>query len=257
MLGNLSTEEQVTLEENLLFSEELHLELMIAEQELVDEYVAGELSAGDRKGFEAHFLEDAFRKEQLRFGKSFNAYLLDSMMEELPATGGVAHMRLAPDVTVAPNVTHFSSFSNRLTLLGAAAAVVLAIVLTGAYLRVVHRPPVEPAEKIVVALESGGTRSEGVIQRVAAPPANSEVRLELKVPSVRYRTYKAELFKEQQSVDVHEGLTAESQGTESVVPVVVEGEVLEPGDYQVKLSGSSEPSQEETVGTYAFRVLTR
>jgi hypothetical protein len=257
LLGNLTTEEQVALEERLLFSEELHLELIIIEQELVDEYVAGDLSPGDRKGFEVHFLEDAFRQEQLRFGKSFNSYLLDSMVEELPRTSSVVSTPLLAGIRPTSNVTHFNSFSNRLTLLGAAAAVVLAIVLTGAYFRVVHRPPAQPIEKIVVALHSGGTRSEGAIQRVPAPPATAEVRLELKVPSVKYRTYKAELFKEQQSVDVHEGLTAEAQGTESVVPVVVEGEILEPGDYQVKLSGSSEPSQEEAVGTYAFRVLTR
>jgi hypothetical protein len=256
LLGSLTADDRVVLEERLLFSEELHQELMIIEQELVDEYVTGELSPIDRKGFEAHFLEDAFRKEQLRFGESFNSYLLNSITEELPRPININSINLPAPKNFPFGPGFLSSLTNR-TILGASCVVVMGIFLAGAYLRVVHRAPSAQIERVVVALDSGATRSEGVLQRVEAPPPHSEVRLELKVPSVRYDSYKAELFKEEQSLDVHEGLTAEAKGAQTVVPVVVEGEILEPGDYQVKLSGSSEPSQEEAVGTYAFRVLNR
>lgn len=224
------------------------------EQELVDEYVAGDLSPGEKKGFEERFLEDAFRQEQLRFGESFNNYLLNAAMEDVPQATILNSPQPLLQKPIPTSQGFLSSYSSR-TLLGASLVMLMGIFLAGAYLRVIHRAPAAHIERVVVALESGTTRSDGVLQRVEAPPRNAEVRLELKVPSVRYQTYKAELFKEEQSLDIHNGLQAENKGSQAVVPVVVESEVLEPGDYQVKLSGSSEPSQEEEVGTYAFRVL--
>lgn len=70
LLGQLSGDAREELEQELLTSAETFQELLVLEDELVDEYLAGRISADDRHHFAEHFLISPDRQEKLRFARA-------------------------------------------------------------------------------------------------------------------------------------------------------------------------------------------
>jgi CHAT domain-containing protein/tetratricopeptide (TPR) repeat protein len=75
LLGQLTDGAREEIEQDLLTNGELFEELLVVEDELIDEYLGGRLSADEQAGFEKHFLSTSERHEKLRFGKAFDKYL--------------------------------------------------------------------------------------------------------------------------------------------------------------------------------------
>ena len=66
LLGELQDEEELArFEQRLLADEKLYEELLIAEDELMEAYLCGELSAADKARFEEHFLASPRRRERV------------------------------------------------------------------------------------------------------------------------------------------------------------------------------------------------
>src|SRR5216684_8868777 len=75
LLGILAQEQAEELEERLLIDGELYEELLIAEDDLVDQFLSGEMTAREREGIETHFLRASGRQEQLRFASTLKRYV--------------------------------------------------------------------------------------------------------------------------------------------------------------------------------------
>ena len=75
LLGNLSPEEQEKLEEQLMIQDDAFTQLLICEDELIDEYVSGGLSAPEREAFERHFLAAPERRQKLGFAQALTKYV--------------------------------------------------------------------------------------------------------------------------------------------------------------------------------------
>src|SRR6266571_6673550 len=75
LLGRLNEEEQQAIEEALLADDELFDLLASAEDELIDDYVSGALSAEERKGFEGFFLSTSERQRKLSFAMALRRYI--------------------------------------------------------------------------------------------------------------------------------------------------------------------------------------
>jgi hypothetical protein len=75
LLGRVPEAESAELDEQLVSDADFYEELLIAEEELIDQYLAGELIPEERQSFESHFLLTPERHEKLRFGRSFHNYL--------------------------------------------------------------------------------------------------------------------------------------------------------------------------------------
>ena len=69
LLGNLDPTERSALEERILCDPEVYEQLLAAEKELIDQYLAGRLSKLEQHQFETHFLTTAERQKDLRFGR--------------------------------------------------------------------------------------------------------------------------------------------------------------------------------------------
>lgn len=82
LLRQLSDAEQQSLELRLLTDDELSEELEIVEDELIDEYLAEELSSDERARFERDFLASPERKRKLAAGQAIRRYLKST--SELP-----------------------------------------------------------------------------------------------------------------------------------------------------------------------------
>jgi hypothetical protein len=104
------------------------------------------------------------------------------------------------------------------------------------------------------ALAAGLLRGEGSLARVKVPADAVAVELRLELPAVDYPRYRAALLDANgDEVWIASKLRAEGEAGQPAVVLLLPSGLLPPGDYQVKLSGSSDGREPETLGTYAFR----
>ena len=75
LLQQLSERDQESIEHRLLGDESLSEELDIVEDELIDEYVAGELSWRERRRFKKYFLAHPERRSKLHAGQALHRHL--------------------------------------------------------------------------------------------------------------------------------------------------------------------------------------
>jgi hypothetical protein len=75
LLGDLSEDEQVQLEERYFTDDDCFQQLLALEDELIDDYVRGELAAGDRTLFEQRFLASPERRQKVEFAQALRQTL--------------------------------------------------------------------------------------------------------------------------------------------------------------------------------------
>ena len=260
LLGTLAVDHRTELEERILSDPDVYEELLVSEEELIDQYVAGDLSTLEKQQFDTHFLITADRQKNLRFGRLLKKYL-DSHL-------AFVHQNAASMVeqsgTSAPakNSSRFSLASfDKGPVLAVSAAVLLCAGLIFCFWAVArkHGPTTtrqNDSQLMVVTLVPGTTNSSQIHNRVTLPLSVVQVKLELEVANTRFRNYKSELFRESQSLETQNELKIEARGEQRIVRVTIAGDRLSPGDYQVKLSGVSDSGQDQFIDQYSFRVIT-
>jgi hypothetical protein len=85
LLKQLSASEQETVEFRLLSDDAFSEELDIVEDELIDEYLANELSRKERKQFENTFLASPNRQQKFKAAQAVNRYFGRSSPQPMPA----------------------------------------------------------------------------------------------------------------------------------------------------------------------------
>src|SRR5215217_8085598 len=70
LLGELSEEQQVEIEDRAFADKEYVASITAVENDLIDEYVRHELSETDRRNFESRFLASADRRKRVEFAKA-------------------------------------------------------------------------------------------------------------------------------------------------------------------------------------------
>lgn len=244
LLGTLNGERKAELEETILFDRDSYEELSLIEEELIDQYVAGGLSKKEQQLFETNFLVTAERQQNLRFGQLFRRYLNSQKVSQSQPVNRSAPARRF----FSPSPIAF-------------AMVVVVVLALGLLSWFASRKPVEQhvvqqdsSAVVVVALAPGSVESRSVTaQHVTVPPQGVDVKLELEIKNTRFRNYKSELFREDKSLQTDK-LSMETKGQHHIVPLTITGQMLSPGDYQVKLSGVLDSGQDEFIDNYTFRV---
>jgi hypothetical protein len=252
LLGTLDSTLKTDFEEKILYAPEVYEELLIVEEELIDRYVTSGLSQLERQQFETHFLIAAERQNNLRFGQLLKSYVNSQSVAD-PAAAASSHVeKSAP----APKPFMFSpalTGSRPLLTFCVAGVVLLGIVLLGwiTVRKPVMRSRQRSADPVVVVTLA--TASD-TAKQVNVPPKGYNLKLELELKNASFHNYKFELFRENKSVQTSAALPIEAKGEQYVIPLTITGEVLSPGDYQVKLSGVSESGSDEFIQNYSFRV---
>ena len=243
LLGNLEESSKTQLEERLLNDAQLFEEVLIAEDELVDHYVAGRLSVDDKVRFESHFLVTPDRVRKMQFGHTFQRYLELNDTAEVP-------LALKP-------VNRFQLWPMR-PVMAFSLLVVACLASLGLYWGLVHKDGVGSGKSQVITLAAGTARSTGAaLHRETIAPETSTIELRLVVLELRHRTYKADFESETTKVtDVTSSQTREENGEKSVV-FSVPTRQLPPDDYQVKLSGTDDTGQTEFIDSYSFGIARR
>lgn len=88
LLGELSDEEQLHLEERLLEDAEYYTQLQLAEEDLADDYACGRLTQSEVKRFESYFMAAPQRSGAVRFAEALHRHIAaDVAPESAPHTG--------------------------------------------------------------------------------------------------------------------------------------------------------------------------
>lgn len=76
LLGNIQAEdERRKIEERLMFDDDYFEEILMQEEELIQDYVDGHLSAGERRRFEKHFFISEERRHKIKFARALRRYI--------------------------------------------------------------------------------------------------------------------------------------------------------------------------------------
>src|SRR5437016_72004 len=82
LLGNLSEEEQVQVEDRAFADAGYLGALEAAEADLIDAYVRGELSQSERRGFEGRFLMSPQRRSKVEFARALSMVTAELRADE-------------------------------------------------------------------------------------------------------------------------------------------------------------------------------
>ena len=240
LLGVLDADRKTQLEEQILSTPETYEELLLVEEELIDQYVAGGLSEQERRQFETHFLITAERQQNLRFGQLLKRYVNSHHIEKS------APAKKSLTFSVLP------AAGRPVMVFGVVGVVLLGVALLCwlGYRRPPSRMGQQGIEPVVVV-----TLAPAAAPRVNVPPKGYDLKLELELANPSFRKYKSELFRENTSVQTRAELRVVPKGEQYIVPVTITGEVLSPGDYELKLCGVSESGANEFIEKYSFRVI--
>jgi anti-sigma factor RsiW len=262
LLGELSPEDGAQVEERLLLEDDVYQELLIVEDELIDEYLARNLSDSEKESFERHFLSTPERREKVRFGHHMKKYV--SRAGPLSAEATTLKPPFSDKLEVAnppqkkPPLFSFLPWGNPIVSYSFAAAVVLIVAVASILLvRNLTQTPRSGAGNILaVELVSGLTRGDDEIKSISIPRDTDTVRLELRIASAtQYASYRAVLHTRQGLERFAAGdLKATIDGQREVVPFQLAATLLSPGDYSVKLSGLNQTGKYDDLGRYSFRV---
>jgi len=262
LLGEVPPEDLPQLEERLLTDGAFYEELLIIEDELIDQYLSGELTKSERRGFETHFVLAPDRRQKVRFAQALNKYV---------SVAGAAHPvkdrtaekspEGATDVPQPPlkkPLFSFLPFRNPV-LSYSLAAVVLLLVCGVSWLAWNNlRNPVsqESGKVLTVVLTPGLTRGDGDIKRITVNPDTGTVQLRLNLIRDDHANYRITVLADgQSSVWTRDHVQARNDAGTKVIVADIPAKSLAPGDYQVKISGQLTQGSFEDIASYRFHVV--
>ncbi len=237
LLGKLSDGDSEQIEQELLANDDLFEEILIVEEELADEYVAGKLGPEERADFERHFLATPERQQNLRFAQALNRYVTNRASER----GDVSR----------PLLPGFLSRQSR--TFGLAVAVVVIVLMTSAlWFFFLHQPSPTTFATLTLTI-SQNTRDQGVQALKIKPPGEQTLRINLILPNpppaaVGYHVRLLDVNGESRLLKVV------GQDAQSVI-VEITGPQLKLGQYALNLSAIRADGTEQRIpGSYYFTV---
>jgi methionine-rich copper-binding protein CopC len=252
LLGNLSDELRQPIEERLLTESSFYDELVLSEEELIDDYVNGELADDERLKFEQHFLSAPERQQQLRFAQALSRYTAN-LAETVEADAAKTPSSVTP--TKLSWAARFHAFwSGQTSGLRAAVALLVIAILVGALWLSSRRTSPQTFATLTLSASVSNNRAEGVqAAKVSFPLKDDALKIFLKLPeqSSPAASYKVELVDNNRETKT---LKVAGQDAQSV-QVVIPASELARGQYALKLFMiKADGTQQRVSGNYFFTV---
>jgi hypothetical protein len=260
LLGQTVPEESALVEEQLLAGDSFYQELLIVEDELLDEYLSAQLSRPERESFENHFLLAPERQQKLRFARVLRRFVnLSGTEESRKETAGESLSSAKGSVAKSPPAKFFSVLPFRSPLVSYAVLAAMLLLIGGVSWRLFNgwqQQATHPAGAVLaVMLTPGVTRGGGDIKRVMPAPNTGTIRLQLQIGTASYPSYRVVVISSDHSeVWTRTNLPAQDLTDLPVVSADVPATLLNPDDYQIRLSGQLSNGAFEDVATYQLRV---
>ena len=251
LLGVLSQEQGELLEQRLITDARAFDEIPIVEEELIDEYLSGELSERESVAFESYFMNSAERRQQFRVAKALRRYVeredpfgrhTDPEAENLPS-----FVKQQPSFLASLNAWKIP--------LTTTVAILVIVVVWISY----KSSPATRGPSLAVFLEPAvQTREGGALQQINVPPNIEIIELHAKLSKQQSKNYHAVLFDAGgNTIFTNDKLTIDTSGSEiDVVVVPVPAARLTSGQYRLQLDISRPDGSPETAASYRFLVVT-
>jgi len=296
LLGNLSESERSEIEDSFLSQDDFYQELLIAEDDLIDAYVRGELPASERALFEQRRLTSPHPLERVKFART----LFNSVSEKAAAVPSARAPRRASSWR---GSLAGGFFTRRPALALAFAAALFVIILGGLWFmtgrRRVHPAPEQvktiqpttvtptespasqapaevpqraPDEERATARETpkraapviatftllpGLVRGGRGAGPLVLPAGATEVRLRLTLEGEAYEKYRATLSTPEGRGVWTQDVTNRPSLKSTHVSLGLPADLLKDGDYVLDLSGVTAAGKWESVADYSFRIVRK
>jgi hypothetical protein len=294
LLGNLTEDEQVQVEDRAFADPDYLAAVEAAEADLIDAYVRGELAESDRRGFEARFLTSAPRRTKVEFAKAFARVAAESR----PADSGVARQRSGLETLFRafrrwnPALQFAAGFAALICVAGASwltvenAAMRSRVAALEAERRnleireqavrrqlgeeqsragslaaqLLQRPSSDATRLSPLAsliLLPGLSRAETRVEQLVLSPSVQLAHIEIQLEARDdYPRFRAELrTRSGEDLFSRGNLSKHRTAGSYSVGFDVPASALEPGDYELALKGILNDQSVQDVGYYYFRVL--
>ena len=96
LLGDLPEQEREQVEQRLMSDDDLYEQLLVAEDELIDEYVSSELPEQERAKFSRHFLSVPELRQDVKFASVLRKRALETAPQEVVAQKSAEPARVLP-----------------------------------------------------------------------------------------------------------------------------------------------------------------
>jgi hypothetical protein len=290
LLGNLTEEEQVEVEDRAFADEDYLKTLEATEADLIDAYVRGELSQSDRRGFEVRFLTSPERRRKVEFARALATITPESTPQESRTAGRRFFMSAFwgwnPVVQYAAGMAAVIGIVGGAWLVSENAAIRSRVATLEAERRgfeareqtlrqqlseeqnraaalatqnrqssEVVPAPLVASLILVPGLSRAQTRVEQLVLNASTQIARLEVQLESRDDFPRFRV---ELrTRSGEEVLFQSNLVRRKSGLGFTVSVDVPASALAAGDYELALKGIAADRSSQDVGYYYFGVQRR
>jgi hypothetical protein len=290
LLGNLTEEEQVEVEDRAFADADYLSALEATEADLIDAYVRGELSPSDRRSFELRFLTSPERRRKVEFARALATIESESTTEEPRAAGRLSFLRAFwgwnPVVQFASGIAALICIAGGVWLVSENAATRSRVTALeaerrdsevreqslrqrlseeqsrAAALAAQNQQPSEAARAPLVAslvLVPGLSRAQTRVEQLVLSPSVQIARIEIQLDARDdYPRFRAELrTRGGEEVLSRSNLVRRNAGSGFAVSVDVPASALAAGDYELALKGITADRTSEDVGYYYFGVQRR
>jgi hypothetical protein len=263
LLGRADEAGSEQFEERFVRNAEFREAALIVEEELIDDYLAGLLSADDQARFDAHYLAGPRQRQELTLAQTIREYALAN-----PVPG--------PAVTPEPTwrkVVDFIMGHGGLPALVAATLLLVALagllawwvssrhgnepqLVTADAVARLNKPPYNAEPALSVPLTGFLDRASGQGQKFAVPTGIDIVQLQLALPGTPYQSYQATLrVTNGEELFTVGDLSAQQTEAGRRLNLRLPAHLLTPRDYTLSLNGQTTEGRTESVADYYFRVL--
>jgi hypothetical protein len=283
LLGYPEREDWHSLEAGWFANSEEFEQLAMAEEELIDDYVFGLLSAEDSARFERHFLCSPKRREKVANSRALrqyaqanveisSAFRFQNWRFFIPGRKWVLILSTACIFLVLTFVymKHLRTDRSIASISAPASgrpsaqpAFASGAQITNNETEALDSRPSESNEHtsfgrmgVAIMLSPGLTRGDGTQERLTMPADAHFARFTLKNPNAQEGKLKEELLLSTEEVTVWSNevsLTA-GRARSGKLSLDIPGRFLQPDDYQIKLSQVDPTGKWSTIVTYSFRV---
>ncbi len=279
LLGELTSEEQASLEDAYFSDDALYEELDAAETELIDAYVCGHMSHDLRRRFEERYLASPRQRERVDIARRL-------LREAQLASPEASRARGRWWRTILPGLV----FPQPSPALVAALVFLSVVMIIGWWINHAGRPefdqarqeqrtipakqaapaqpqrirkPSEPAtaeaenDVIALTLRPGLIRSDESGTAVRVPRSAKTVRITIEYEGGIYQNYRV-VIRTPEGREVWRAFASKPTKSDSrTVVASFPASALTQGDYILTLSGSATGGAQEDLGDYSFRVVKR
>jgi hypothetical protein len=291
LLGNLTEEEQVQVEDRAFADADYLSALEATETDLIDAYVRGELSPSDRRSFELRFLSSPERRRKVEFARALTTIASESRTQEPQDAGWPSVARAfwgwSRMVQFASGIAALICIAGGAWLVSENAAIRSRVAALeaerrgfemreqglrqqlseeqsrAAALAAQNQEPSEPTRGAALVaslvLVPGVSRAQAPVERLVLSPSVQIARLEIQLEARDdYPRFRAVLrTRGGEEVLSRGNLVRRKSGPGFAVSVDVPASALAAGDYELAIEGIAADRTNQDVGYYYFGVLRR